>query len=324
MKANAWHDPSWKSAAREWITERCEERGTPVVGGIEEIRVRPWSVTHNAPTAAGLVWFKANTPACAYEAPLAGALAVWRPDDVLVPLAIDPHRGWLLTADAGRTLREEIKPDDLLDVWAEMLRAYATLQRAVAPRATDLTGLGVPDLGPQNLPAALETLLTDPDVRSDLGPDRRAAVEEIAPAFREWCEELSSDGIPASLQHDDLTDANVFRTAEGFRFFDWGDSSVAHPFGSLLVALGFACYVLGIESSAPEIRRLRDAYLEVWSDLAPPATLRRSVSLACRVTRVSKAHAWERALRDPSLPVDDDFRYAVADWLAETPAPPIV
>jgi hypothetical protein len=325
MRANAWHDPRWQSLAREWITDRLTERGTPVTGEIEEVRVRPWSVTHQAPTAGGLVWFKANTPACAYEAPLASALAGWQPDGVLAPLAVDAERGWLLTADAGRTLREEIKQDELLDVWTEMLRAWATLQRQVASRAGDLVALGVPDHRPGMLPARLDELLADAEVRSDLGPERLLAVEEAAPAFREWCDELGADGIPASLQHDDLTDSNVFRTAGGgFRFFDWGDSSVAHPFGSLLVALGFAAYVLGIEAGAPEIRRLRDAYLEVWSDLASPAALRRSVSLACQVTRVSKALAWERALREPSLPVDDDFRSAVADWLAELPQPPLV
>ncbi|MFI5897771.1 phosphotransferase [Actinoplanes sp. NPDC051513] len=325
MKANAWHDPRWQSDAHGWITTRLAGLGMPVQGPIQEIRVRPWSVTHQAPTALGPVWFKANTPACAYEAALAEALAKWQPDAVLVPLAVDAERGWMLTADAGKTLREEIAPDELLTVWAEMLRAYATLQRAVAERADDLVALGVPDHRPARLPERLAELLADPGVRNDLGTDRRAAVEEVAPVFREWCAELAADGIPAGLQHDDLTDANVFRTVGGgFRFFDWGDSSVAHPFGSLLVALGFAGYVLGIEAGAPEIRRLRDAYLEVWTDLASPAELRRSVSLACRVTRVSKALAWERALREPSLPVEEDFRHAVADWLAETPKPPLV
>lgn len=73
-----------------------------------------------------------------------------------------------------------------------------------------------------------------------------------------------------------------------------------------------------------ERRRLRDAYPEPWSDLASPATLRRSASLACRVGRISKALAWQRALRDAVLPVADDFRTAVPDWLAELPADPII
>jgi hypothetical protein len=323
MKDNAWHDPRWQARAHEWITSRLAGLGTPVTDQIQEFRVRPWSVTHRAATAGGTVWFKANTPACAYEAALAEALALWLPDAVLVPLAVDAERGWLLTADAGRTLREQIRPGEHLKVWTGMLRAYAQLQRDLIERAPEMLGRGVPDHRPQRLPEAMATLLADPRIRADLGEERLTTIDQAA--LGEWCGELAADGIPATLQHDDLTDANVFAEPDGgFRFFDWGDASVAHPFGSLLVALGFAAYLLELDPGAPEIHHLRDAYLEMWSDLAPPAQLRRSASLACRVTRVSKALAWERALRDPSLPVEADFRTAVADWLAEVPAPSIV
>ena len=77
---------------------------------------------------------------------------------------------------------------------------------------------------------------------------------------------------------------------------------------------------LNVPNGAPELLRLRDAYLEVWSDLAGKATLRRSVSLACRVGRVARAMAWQRALRDTGVPVDEAFRGAPAAWLAELPA----
>ncbi|MEU4563211.1 hypothetical protein AB0F72_32940 [Actinoplanes sp. NPDC023936] len=69
-----------------------------------------------------------------------------------------------------------------------------------------------------------------------------------------------------------------------------------------------------------EVARLRDAYLEPWSDLPDPATLRRSVTLACRVTRMSRAAAWQRALRDAAVPVDEQFRTAPEAWLHELPA----
>jgi hypothetical protein len=281
-------------------------------------------VTHRVGTASGVRWFKANTGECRYEAALAAALGGWVPGAVLAPLAVDAERGWLLTADAGRTLREALGDAPAgrrVAAWAEMLRAYAVLQRSVAHRAERLVTLGVPDLRPSLMPGQLAALLADPQVRDGLGTSRAAAVEAVAPAFGAWCEELASDGVPPSLQHDDLTDANVF---PGNRFFDWGDASVAHPFGSLLVALSFAAHVLGLGSEAPELRRLRDAYLEPWSDLAAPRDLRRSVTLACRVTRVSRALAWRRALRDPAIPVDDDFRTAVPDWLAELPEPDVI
>ncbi|MEU4238582.1 hypothetical protein [Actinoplanes sp. NPDC026619] len=316
MKANDWHDPAWVATAHDWIEAHLDAEPT---GWIEEIRVRPWSVTHRVPTAAGDRWFKANTPPCAYESPLASALAGWLPDAVLQPLAVDA-RGWLLSADAGPTLRDKIAADParwpLLETWSDMLQAYAVLQRATATHADEMVALGVPDLRPPLLPGHLKALVDDPEV---------GAGAEVAVPFADWCAELAADGLPATIQHDDLTDANVFPAGPaGFRFFDWGDASVAHPFGSLLVALGFAGHVLDLGPGDPALLRLRDAYLEPWTDLAPATTLRQSASLACRVTRVSRSLAWQRALRDTAMPVDEDFRTAAAHWLAELPEPPVI
>jgi hypothetical protein len=275
------------------------------------------------PTSAGDRWFKANTPPCAYEAPLAAALATWFPESVPHPLAVD-DRGWLLTPNEGPTLRDRIAADPgewpLLKTWENMLRTYALLQRAATPHADALVGLGVPDQRPHLLPAHLKSLLEDPAVTADVDV---AALD--ATPFGEWCEELAADGIPPTIQHDDLTDANVFPTGPtGFRFFDWGDASIAHPFGSLLVALGFAGHVLDLKSGDPALARLRDAYLEPWTDLAPAATLRQSVSLACRLGRVSRAMSWRRAIQDAALPVEEDFRTAAAYWLNELPADPVI
>jgi hypothetical protein len=312
MRSNDWHDPLWVRTAHDWISATLDGLGTPATGAIEEFRVRPWSVTHRVPTAAGPRWFKANTMACAYEGRLAAALGAWAPEAVLAPLAVDDACGWMLTADAGPTLREVLDDDRRLEVWAAMLAAHAELQRAIAPKVAELLALGVPDVRVPALPGHLASLLEDPSVRTppvDLGA---------------WCAELAADGLPASLQHDDLSDANVFPDGARFRFFDWGDASVGHPFGVLLVALSSAAWSLGVERDDPLLLRLRDAYLEPWSDLASPSELRRSASLACRVGRVGRALAWRRALRDAALPVGDDFRTAVPDWVAELPEPPIV
>src|SRR6185436_9996118 len=80
VKANDWHDPRWVAGAHDWIASRLD---APATGPIEEVRVRPWSVTHRVATAAGPRWFKANTMDCAYEAALADALGRWHPGAVL-------------------------------------------------------------------------------------------------------------------------------------------------------------------------------------------------------------------------------------------------
>ena len=84
--------------------------------------------------------------------------------------------------------------------------------------------------------------------------------------------------LRASLQHDDLHDANIFVPYDGvgpYRVFDWGDASVAHPFTTLLVTLRVVAYRLELAGGAPELLRLRDAYLEPWTGEHDRATLRR-------------------------------------------------
>lgn len=310
MRENDWNDPDWRAAAHTWIIDRLDELGTPVTGPIEEIRSRPWSVTHRAPTSAGTRWFKANITGCRYEAALAAALAEIAPGATLAPLAVDTRRGWLLTADAGPTLREALSGDGRITTWTAMLQTYSALQRATVAHVDRLCALGVPDQRVSLLPGLLAGLLADPDIRARVRPTVPAVAGDVAL----WCAELAGDGIPAALQHDDLHDNNVFTD---LRFFDWGDASVGHPFGTLLVTLNVMHDSLDEADRSAATARLRDAYLEPWTDLADAATLRRSATLACRVTRVSRALSWQRALAGAVVEVDEAFRDAPAAWLGE-------
>lgn len=317
MLRSNWLDPAWEAEAGRWVLERLASLGQPVAGPVERVRTRPWSVQLRAPTRTGTVWFKANIPGAAYEAALVSALAGWAPEAVLAPLAVDPDRGWMLSPDGGATLREAQAGAPDPGAWEEMLVSYAELQRTVAANAADLAAVGVPDARPGDLPTRLTMLLDDPQVAADLGGERRRALYALVPAYADWCAELAADGIPATIQHDDLHDGNVFAQDGRYRFFDWADSSVAHPFGSLLVTMRVAGLLFKLDPGAPELARLRDAYLEPWTADRDRGGLLRSAFLATRVAIVGRALSWQRALAGAETPVDADDRTAVAEWLAE-------
>jgi hypothetical protein len=57
-----------------------------------------------------------------------------------------------------------------------------------------------------------------------------AALAAAVPGLRAACAELAGHDVPASLVHGDLHLANVARGPRGYRFFDWTDACVAHPF----------------------------------------------------------------------------------------------
>jgi hypothetical protein len=83
---------------------------------------------------------------------------------------------------------------------------------------------------------------------------------------------------------------------------------VAHPFVSLLVAVE-----MGPEDADRDA--IRDAYLAPWAADHDRDHLHRSAAFAGRIGPVSRAAAWERALRDANLPRDDEWRKAVSGWL---------
>jgi hypothetical protein len=107
---------------------------------------------------------------------------------------------------------------------------------------------------------------------------------------------LGGSGIAATVQHDDLHGGNVFVGPAGIRIFDWGDSVVAHPFATMLGTLNSVARATSTDPEGPVLRRLRDAYLEAWTDVLPRAALDGVLERALDLGRIGKAAAWARAL----------------------------
>ena len=123
--------------------------------------------------------------------------------------------------------------------WARVLAEYAELQRSVEPSA--LRSVGLPDLSAAALLDRFDEVVTDQrwftaDVAPELSRADRERIHACRPRLAEAAAELA-DARPATVQHDDLHDGNVFSGAGVVRIIDWGDASLAHPFGTLLVTL---------------------------------------------------------------------------------------
>ncbi len=290
-----WTTGAWREEVLAWV----EEQGVRPHGQVTQPRLKPWSTSLRIPTHDGVVWFKAAGPGCAFEARLLRALTAYATPYVIRPMAVEPDRGWLLLPDGGPTLRD--RGTSLAD-WEALLPRYAELQRSLEHRALP----GADDLRPSVLPSVLDVLLTSVAV------DPLDELRALRPRFASWCEELTGSGVLPTLQHDDLHDNNVF--ASGV-IFDWGDACLGTPFASLLVVLRSVASSFGLAPGDAALARLRDAYLEAWTDRHSRVELELLALLATRVAKVGRAVAWQRALRG----VDDPGEHAeaVAGWLEE-------
>jgi hypothetical protein len=111
--------------------------------------------------------------------------------------------------------------------------------------------------------------------------------------------------------------ANVYSQGTRLRLLDWGDTSISHPFASLVVTFRFLEQRNRLAPDDPWFARLRDAYLEPWG-----GGLAEVFALAMRVGAFAHTFAWVRqrdhlpeALR-PEF--DQELRVVLRRALAQT------
>jgi hypothetical protein len=293
--------------AESWIRAHVDP-----VGPIETDHERPWATVLRVPIAGGVAWFKACAPVQAFEPRLSAQLFARYPDRVAEVLGHDEERAWLLLRDAGTPIGAFGNPPE---AWLVALPLYAELQRGEAAHTHDHLAHGVPDLRVATLPDRFDDLL-----QREL-PLEREEIEqlrEFAPRFAELCDELVEHDVPETVQHDDLHMSNVYAQGEQLRVLDWGDSSISHPFASLVVTFRFLEEVTKLPPGDRWFTRLRDAYLEPWGH-----GLGGVFALAMRVGSLAHAIAWlrqrdhlppkERAEFDKRFPIV--LRRAIAQTL---------
>ena len=267
-------------------------------------------------SGGGRVWMKAAAPATAFEAGLYDLLVRTVPDHVLTPIATDPERGWMLLPDGGPTLGEREAGAEL----AGALVQYGQLQRALSPHAGELLALRVADMRPAAMTERFEEALAATHLVSEAGRETHRRIAAMAPAVAAWCERLAASPVPPSLDHNDLHPWNVLSDGTGpVRYYDWGDSVVAHPFAAMLVPLGFVQRGLGATLDDPRFLHARDAYLDVFADLAPREELAETLALACRVGKIARTLIWHRALqtaREQGEELAPEFAAAPLETLA--------
>jgi hypothetical protein len=262
----------------EWIRGRVEP-----TGAIEVVHDRPWARVVRVPTPDRVVWFKACAPVQAFEPRLSAQLFRRWPDRVAEVLGHDDARAWLLLMDAGRPIGAFGNPPES---WLTALPRYAELQRGETAHVGDHLQHGVPDLRLHTLPERYADL-----VERDLPLDDHEVtrMRRFTRRFGRLCEDLSAHGVPETIQHDDLHMGNLYARGRNTRILDWGDSSISHPFASLVVTFRFLEERNGMSPSDPWFERLRDTYLEPWG-----TGLREAFTLAMRVGSIAHAVAWLR------------------------------
>jgi hypothetical protein len=318
-----WSSLDWRAEAEAWIRQQLHQHSFRLIGEIEQPLLRAWSTHLKVPTDQGTLWFKENAPGQAFEAALVDAMATIAPDHVVVPIAVESERGWLLTPDQGATFRSLQATDESL--WCRLVAEFGDLQRRLAPHGDVLAMTGLPSMLPSVVPDYVRSEAHRMSALPARDPEHMDATlaARVADSFEPLSRDadlLSNGTVPLSLEHNDLHDNNAFVPSGNqvrLRFFDFGDAVWAHPFSSLLIPLN----VMGEEWNAgyadPRLQRVVDAYLEVWSDLGTRSELRAIVPPAVRFGRIHRAESWRRLLVDLDETAREEYGQIPIVWLAK-------
>ena len=299
-----WDEVGWQETVDGWIDDTLAELEIERVDAVDHFRRRPWAALARVATMQGDLYFKADAPSEAYEPALTEWLAGRRPDLVPDVLRIDADRGWLLTRDAGTSLRDHITDPPDAAIWSDLLPLSAELQIELAPSVEELLALGVPDSRPELLSQLYEDLLS-----------RWPAAASAPPVEIARLVDALGDTIPAALSHEELQDHNILLRDGAPVVIDWAEAVVEHPFCGLVNTFRGLVDRWGFEAGASDLIALRDAYLEPWTTYAPLPRLGELFDLAYPLGMLCRALSWDRLLTE--LPAHDrgEFEDFVPAWL---------
>lgn len=336
-----WNDKAWLAEVYNWIAEAVKKLGARVsITNIEQFHTTPWATVLRVPTSQGNLYFKAS--AIGWETAVTQTLYQLQPNRLPSIVAADHERNWLLLADGGLRVREAFGAGLTRDAWLAILDGYANFQLELASHSQALMVSGMPDRRLGKLPALFEWLLADGDWLSVGQEDGLTAAElrqlhEEIPHVTALCERLAAYNIPASLHHNDLHDGNIFLIDEDslsqgstngrYRFFDWGDSSITHPFFSLRTAFVSIEGRFNLEEKDPVFDTFAAAYLRPWQAFETTDNLWEAYRLARCLWSISSAIKYKTQIQLLSLETTADFAdYGIAvpillqEFLAEAGA----
>ncbi len=283
----------WDESVRQWLEEVAQTKSLGKIVSVMEVKARPWSMISRVIFERSTAYFKACGSGGRHESDLLAFLARTWPEQVPSLLDRDDVRSWILMADGGGSLRDEIDANLQISLLKRILPLYGEMQRASIGSVKELIRLGLPDRRLGRLPELLEHLAAGDAFEFGRSPQDanrlRTAVRTSLPSLTRVCATLASSAYALALDHGDLHIGNVLVDKNRLRLCDWGDACLTHPFCSIGVT---------IESTLPSVpeadrgrieAQLLAAYMEPWTALASPATLQSEMQMALWVMQVLRA-----------------------------------
>jgi hypothetical protein len=285
MEQAKTHNSLDKESMIEWANQ---ELGSEI--NYEEIKNTDTSIFLEGIYEGDSVYLKSANQAAFFESHLTAYLSKNFPNTTVELLAANHKSNWIVMKKLPGVLLRTTKSRKAYEL---MIRNYTILQRQVMPNVNEVLSLGVID---RRLPILWKEIDDNLELLCATGLDEEDTFKilSIKSELLSMCEEMVGV-FPDTLEHGDLHSGNVFIEDNSFRFFDWGDASITHPFLSIRVFWNSLFELLEEDRDENWMRKIsefRPAYLDRWKDYAPISILKRQLLLAEQVGCVYRALSW--------------------------------
>ncbi len=290
-KALAW--------AQAWLLENGYTETLPR----ELVRERPWSQVTRFHTDHGSLYLKQVAPAFGDEAKLLVMLNRLGYTPITRTLANDDALICFLMTDSGTPLRNALKQNYRVDIFAGLMPQYAELQQDATYYVNEMLKLGLPDWRLARWPELYADLIAKVTTHG-LPADTIAALQNLSPRVAEICQQIAAYNLPETLDHGDFQDNNVLIKVNKLVINDWSDAAITHPFFSLATWLDSAQRHHNIGPRDPRHAAMRDSYLNAWTEHGDLEKLQAAFAL---VRQLGPLHFCISFLRVADCPGHDDY-----------------
>lgn len=264
-----WFQAGWFARTLAWLDAELTAQGWTRVGLPKTLKHWQISVLWEVQTTHGRVFLKGIPDFFQRETRLTPLLARELTGAAPPVLAADTRLGLLLLGDAGEPVDEQVMN------WPDLMRHLARVQQGSRPH---LSGWNLRDRGPEFVLKWLDTLLTDESLlvgqAEGFTPEEAQQLRTGRAHLEEALGRLSRSPLPRTLGHGDLHGGNVLIKEGQFTLLDWSDVCVTHPFMDVNPAYFVPNpWENSLNTDQEQLNAARLAYLQAWTDDAPPEEL---------------------------------------------------
>ncbi|WP_373894062.1 phosphotransferase family protein [Virgibacillus sp. CBA3643] len=250
----AWFQLGWRQRMEAWVEQKLPYR--PIA--FEQIRSWERSALFKIKTTKDNYYFKAVPDVFSHEPSIHNYIAEQHPSYVPEVIALDSEKKWYIMGELQGDL---LGKSTNISHWENALHRMVTIQKGSLIHSDKLQKLGCP-VRPviEALNNHLEESLGELASNNNISLEKHTVLKKSIPFMLSLARKLHESRLPISLDHGDLFGGNIIVQQEQPVIYDWSDSSLTHPFLSVIVLLEEVSEYFSEEES----QKLLDSYLEEW------------------------------------------------------------